>query len=80
MEEANRAADERASQLEAERAKEADPFGPCYAVAAEGARIGFLTCKECGACIMLGMEVDSMAVHLKWHEKLRHKKLLRGGK
>jgi hypothetical protein len=79
MEEANRAADERARQAAEKRAKEADPFGPCYAVSAEGARIGFMTCKECGACVLLGAEVDAPKVHAKWHEKLRHKKALRGG-
>jgi hypothetical protein len=42
------------------------------AVAAEGARIAFVTCKRCGATITLEERgLDATEIHDKWHESQR---------
>lgn len=44
-------------------------FTPWRAVQAEGARIGFVTCRICGATILLDPDaLENVAlVHLDWH-------------
>lgn len=39
--------------------------------AAEGARVGIMSCLSCGAAILIdpGDEVDMAALHLRWHEE-----------
>jgi hypothetical protein len=39
-------------------------------VSAEGARVGFVTCKQCGTAILIDPRdtEDAVAKHLAWHE------------
>jgi hypothetical protein len=39
-------------------------------VAAEGARIGFVHCVQCGAAVMLDMQIDSLVLHEEWHRRI----------
>ena len=43
-------------------------YGPGYAVHAEGHRIGFVTCLQCGAVVMLSGDADAMTLHREWHD------------
>ena len=62
---------ERRARRRAERAsKQGKPdVMPVTPVAAEGARVGFATCPECGAAILLDPrdERDRLAQHADWH-------------
>jgi hypothetical protein len=44
-------------------------LSPMRAVAAEGARIGFVTCLECGAALMLdpAAPISVPRLHADWH-------------
>ena len=44
-------------------------YAPYTAVAAEGQRIGLMTCLRCGAVVMLEKGYDWPEVHDKWHEE-----------
>lgn len=47
-------------------------FSYVTAWAAEGARVGIVTCLRCGAAILLDpreSSVDALSVHRTWHEK-----------
>lgn len=49
-----------------------DPdFTGYRAVAAEGARVGFITCKKCGAGLLLDPKdtFDATALHREWHDR-----------
>lgn len=48
-----------------------DNFTKAQAVAAEGARIGFVTCERCGAAVMLDMQIDAPSLHARWHQDPR---------
>lgn len=49
------------------------PFAAPRTVVAEGARVGFSICLECGAAILLdpAESIDFEAHHEAWHEELR---------
>lgn len=42
------------------------------AVVAEGARVGFLICEDCGASLLLDPtnEFDVVAIHDTWHDQI----------
>ena len=42
-------------------------FTPYTAVPAEGCRIGLVTCRDCGAVVMLDETIDWPMVHRAWH-------------
>jgi hypothetical protein len=45
-----------------------DPiFTPAWAVLAEGARIGIVTCTVCGAALVLDNEIDVLDLHRRHH-------------
>lgn len=48
--------------------------------AAEGARVGIVTCKVCGAAILLDPadDFDSVALHREWHGDLQVGQVERG--
>jgi hypothetical protein len=48
---------------------------PYRAVEAEGARIGLLSCLDCGAVLMLDpddarQDIDVVSIHTEWHARL----------
>jgi hypothetical protein len=47
-------------------------YTPARAVQGEGARIGFITCTECGCSLLLDAadEVSVQEIHNRWHEKI----------
>lgn len=54
-----------------------DMFTPYRAVSAEGARIALLTCRLCGAVVMLDPQDDSAtALHERWHSKTAGKTIM----
>jgi hypothetical protein len=49
-------------------------FSNTTVIAAEGARIGLMTCKECGTALLLDpreTEIDVVKVHKEWHRHNR---------
>lgn len=48
-------------------------FTALTAWSAEGARVGLVSCRSCGAAILLGgqLSVDTLALHVEWHAALR---------
>jgi hypothetical protein len=49
-----------------------DTFTPGTILSAEGARIGLVTCRDCGAAILIDprdVTVNFMRVHYEWHAK-----------
>ena len=48
-------------------------FSALRAVQAEGARIGLVTCGECGAALVIDPadKVSPVAVHSRWHHEVR---------
>jgi hypothetical protein len=40
------------------------------AFAAEGLRAGLLSCKRCGAALLIGVGDDPTVRHDEWHEKM----------
>lgn len=51
-------------------------FEPVTAVVAEGARVGFATCKTCGACVLLDPRdtVNRATQHAEWHSTMKEEK------
>ena len=49
-----------------------DMFSGARAILAEGARVGVVTCKQCGAALFLdpGDEFDVLQLHRDWHSRL----------
>ena len=49
----------------------ADTFTDATVIAAEGARVALLTCKECGAAILLDPrdDEDRPKQHAEWHKR-----------
>lgn len=48
-------------------------FTHATVVAAEGSRVGLVTCTRCGATVLLDPrddQVDRLEVHTQWHEEL----------
>jgi hypothetical protein len=50
-------------------ASETNNFTAYFEVEAVGQRIGLMTCKKCGAAVLLGdaPPVDAPGLHIKWH-------------
>ena len=49
-----------------------DLYEPYVVVAAEGRRIGLMTCKRCGAAVMFDEAgVDGPQRHEEWHDRYR---------
>ena len=44
-----------------------DNYTLAHPVAAEGSRIGLVTCRKCGVTLTLDMELDVMLIHDEWH-------------
>ena len=44
-------------------------FEPATAITAEGARVGFAACKQCGAAVLLDPRdsVNKARAHAEWH-------------
>ena len=53
-----------------------DQFTQATVLAAEGARVGIVTCRECGAAILLDPRdtIDPLLQHRAWHEALEDSK------
>ncbi len=53
-----------------------DQFTQATMLAAEGARVGIVTCRECGAAILLDPRdtIDPLLQHRAWHEALEETK------
>lgn len=49
--------------------REAVEFTPVRAVVGEGARVGFVTCLNCGAALLIDPadERDALGLHRDWH-------------
>lgn len=45
-------------------------FTAATVVAAEGARVGLVTCSACGAALLLDPDVDVLAAHRRWHAEV----------
>lgn len=50
------------------------PYTKVRAVLAEGARVALVTCKRCGAALLLDPadKVNVVKLHDDWHKKLEH--------
>lgn len=47
-------------------------FTAATAMPAEGVRVGFVTCKRCGAAVLLDPRdtIDALAIHERWHQAI----------
>jgi hypothetical protein len=47
-----------------------EDFTPYSVIPAEGERLGILTCKVCGAAVLLDADIDWPRHHREWHALL----------
>lgn len=45
-------------------------YSPATAWPAEGARVGIVTCLDCGAAIFLSMDAPALVLHDAFHDRL----------